>query len=199
MLLSLLLVFLAYLVGAIPTGVVFCKLLFNKIITEHGSGNIGASNVGRVLGKRYFFPVFIIDALKAYLVLFFALWIYPEQPIFLTYLLAATVLLGNGFSLFIKFKGGKGVATTFGIIGFLCPWYILICFATSWVLIALLIKKPFIASLATCSATILLLCALGQYDHVLFLSGVLAWLTYRHLPNFGGWCKKCCPCPWRKI
>ena len=60
---------IAYLVGAVPTGYWLCKALFGADITQQGSGNIGASNVGRTYGKRYFVLIFLLDAFKAYVVL----------------------------------------------------------------------------------------------------------------------------------
>src|SRR5690348_15473304 len=102
----------AYLVGAIPTGYLIAKLKGITDIRQHGSGNIGATNVSRILGKHYFFLIFFLDAGKAYL------FIHALKAHFsFNYLciFASIVLVGNGYSIFLRGSGGKGVATLFGL------------------------------------------------------------------------------------
>jgi glycerol-3-phosphate acyltransferase PlsY len=86
-----------------------------------GSGNIGATNVTRAFGWYAGVLVFVIDFMKGFLPLFILEKYFPEQPWLLT-LTAATLVLGHCFSLFLKFRGGKGVATSFGCIALVAPW-----------------------------------------------------------------------------
>ncbi len=187
----------SYLVGAIPTGYWFAKYFFNIDITEHGSGNIGASNIGRVLGKKYFVLVFLIDFLKAfislYIVALFILVMVPfscgfccVQKIFVLNFLA--LLIGNAYSIFINFKGGKGVATTAGILAWIFPFKFFIIFCCLWLLVLGFLRKPFLASLlaAYLSCFIFYFFFLDNKNIHLFyfLIFLSIWLTFRHRLNF---------------
>lgn len=112
----------AYLIGAIPTGYLIARLRGISDIREHGSGNIGATNVARTLGMHYFFLVFFLDFAKAYGLLMLLAQHEMEQENLLY--AAIALLLGNAFPIFLKFKGGKGVATSLGIMAALNPWII---------------------------------------------------------------------------
>ncbi|MGB4181073.1 MAG: glycerol-3-phosphate 1-O-acyltransferase PlsY [Bacilli bacterium] len=118
---------IAYLLGSIPWGVVFGKIK-GIDIREHGSKNIGATNTGRVLGQRYAIYTYILDMVKGALIVFlFRFGIIPmkycllEEP--LIYGVAA--VLGHTFSIYLKFRGGKAVATGGGVIFGYCPWLLL--------------------------------------------------------------------------
>ena len=117
----------AYVLGSVPFGLIVGK---SKGVDPRtaGSGNIGATNVGRLLGKRFFLLVFLLDLLKGMLPMLAATWILraaPEEPNkFLLWLLVGfTAILGHMFSLFLGFKGGKGVATSSGVVLGLFPYY----------------------------------------------------------------------------
>ena len=122
-----LLVPLAYVLGSIPFGLIVGK---SKGIDPRtaGSGNIGATNVGRLLGKRFFFVVFLLDLLKGMVPMVAAKWVLrdaPQEP--RTYglwlLVGFAAIVGHMFSLFLGFKGGKGVATSSGVVLGLFPYY----------------------------------------------------------------------------
>ena len=107
----------AYIVGSIPTGFLVARAQGIADIRAHGSGNIGATNVARVLGLPYFFIIFFLDAFKAACSILFLKWYGIDQKLILV---AATVLLlGNGCSIFLQFRGGKGMATLCGIFAVL--------------------------------------------------------------------------------
>ena len=108
-----------YVVGGIPTGYLLAKYIRGVDIRTFGSGNIGATNVKRVLGTKLGALTLILDILKSYAILWAAkaLQVEPHG----LYLMAYAILLGNCFSLFLKGKGGKGVATSFGIYLALAP------------------------------------------------------------------------------
>lgn len=120
------LLFGCYLLGSVPFG--YFAGRFNGIdIRKHGSGNIGATNVFRVLGKKWGTTVFAFDFLKAVLPLVWiqhaALW--QEGPLsndLLAVLAALAVLVGHTYTIFLGFKGGKGVASSAGVLLALMPW-----------------------------------------------------------------------------
>lgn len=112
-----LLVIFSYLMGSIPTGYIIVKKKFNKDIREFGSGNIGATNVGRIAGKKLSKVTAICDMLKAiipvlvtYLFLYLGL-LNCDQSLALS-LVAIAAILGHNYTIFLNFKGGKGVATS---------------------------------------------------------------------------------------
>ncbi|MBM3158861.1 MAG: glycerol-3-phosphate 1-O-acyltransferase PlsY [Bacteroidetes bacterium] len=118
---ELLLILLAYLIGSVPTSVWVSKRFFNIDIRDYGSGNAGATNVYRVLGSRWGTFVMLIDMLKGVLAVQLA-WLLPEyldieiQFQNLQTGLGMAAVLGHIFPLWAEFKGGKGVATVFGMV-----------------------------------------------------------------------------------
>ena len=109
---------LGYLCGSIPFGVLLAKTQ-NMDIREHGSGNIGATNVARTLGKKAGLVTLTGDLLKGFLVVFAANQWFENTMI--TALAGLSVFLGHLYSIFLKFKGGKGVATGLGVLSFTMP------------------------------------------------------------------------------
>lgn len=110
----------SYLLGAIPTSYLVSRTVAGIDLREHGSKNLGATNLYRVLGWRYAVPVGLFDALKGVVpVLAFAPRIAPSQLVALACGIAAVI--GHVFSVFVRFKGGKGVATAAGAIAALHP------------------------------------------------------------------------------
>ena len=109
---------LAYLCGSIPFGVLLAKTQ-NMDIREHGSGNIGATNVARTMGKKAGLITLAGDLLKGLLVIFIASQWFESTMIIA--LAGLAVFLGHLYSIFLKFKGGKGVATGLGLLSFAMP------------------------------------------------------------------------------
>ena len=116
---TILLILLCYFIGSIPFGYVIVKLFSHIDIRTVGSGNIGATNAGRVLGKWGFITVFILDFLKGFIPIFLIKNYYEEGYVLL--LSALFIILGHVFTIFLKFKGGKGVATGLGIFTAIDP------------------------------------------------------------------------------
>lgn len=110
-----LLVILAYLLGSAPMGYLVVKIVRGEDIRNYGSGNIGATNVGRVMGKRWAIVVGIFDIVKGGLALLIAKMLGVTSPQVLS-IMGVVAVLGHNFPVWLKFKGGKGVATTFGVI-----------------------------------------------------------------------------------
>jgi glycerol-3-phosphate acyltransferase PlsY len=112
---------IAYLIGSIPFGFIIAKVVKGIDIRNYGSKNIGATNVGRILGTHYFFVVSLLDFLKGFIPVYhFASQIghagCKEIIIILTVLTGMCTLLGHIFPIYLGFKGGKGVATGVGVI-----------------------------------------------------------------------------------
>ena len=116
----LLLILLSYLMGSIPFSLVIGKIFFKKDIRNYGSGNLGGTNTGRVLGKKAGFAVMVLDQLKAVIARLIAtLFMKNIDANFVNltvYLCSICVILGHCYPIFAKFKGGKAVACTFGIL-----------------------------------------------------------------------------------
>jgi acyl phosphate:glycerol-3-phosphate acyltransferase len=133
----------AYLIGSIPTGFLVAKLAGIADIRKHGSGNIGATNVARILGLHGFFIVLCIDALKAYGYVSLMQHLGAQEQCLAA--IALLLLCGNIYSVFLEFRGGKGVATSVGIVAVLMPGVFLYILAI-WFLILALTKTVGIAS-----------------------------------------------------
>lgn len=103
---------LAYLVGAIPTGYLLFKLSEKKDIREFGSRNTGATNVMRLKGWKYAVPVAMFDVLKGFLPAFLAVKLFRDPQLAL--IASFLAVLGHCFPVYIRFRGGKGVAVTIG-------------------------------------------------------------------------------------
>ena len=150
---NLLVVFVAYLTGSIPSGYWIAKYFYKVDVTATGSGNIGATNVARVLSsKSLFFLIFSLDASKAFLCLKFfeTIWGTLGQPQIL--LAASMLLLGNMFSCFMNFKGGKGVSTFVGFLAFF-SFPLAILFVGVWILSLATFKQSDCSSLTATALT----------------------------------------------
>ena len=178
----------SYIVGAIPASFIMGKAVRGIDLREHGSGNLGAANTFRVLGRRAAIPVLLFDIGKG----FFAVWYFPgllDGAIWLSLLAAVSVVIGHNYSVFVRFSGGKGVGTTAGAFLALAPYAVIFC-VVIWIATLLLTR---IVSLASMVAAVLLPVSvymanmlLGAETHgsVLILSIVVAVLViYKHRPN----------------
>ena len=142
---QILLLICSYLLGSIPFGLIIAKA-HGKDLRAIGSGNIGATNVSRALGKKWAYICFVLDVLKGavpMLVAMKVLAVTPHSPwsvMLIWILIGCAAVLGHIFSLYLKFKGGKGVATSFGISLGLWP-YFTICAAIAlavWIIVLLI-------------------------------------------------------------
>jgi acyl phosphate:glycerol-3-phosphate acyltransferase len=115
---AFLLVVIAYLFGSVPFGYLIVKLKEGRDVRSSGSGNIGATNVLRTAGRGSAFLTLLFDAAKGYLAVWLAGLISQHSPQTVA-LAAVAVVLGHLFPIFLKFKGGKGVATTLGVFLYL--------------------------------------------------------------------------------
>jgi glycerol-3-phosphate acyltransferase PlsY len=161
--------FASYLIGSIPAGYIASHIAGIDIRTV-GSGNIGATNVTRVLGKRYGYPVFIVDFLKGFAAVGMSIMIAKRaQPVLIPGELfgvvgAVACVLGHSFPVWLGFKGGKGVASSAGALFGLMPFVALIAVAV-WLIIFYLTRYVSVASMTAALAvpiTIVSMMFLGQ-------------------------------------
>ncbi len=144
----------SYLIGSIPFGVILGKLIYKKDIREYGSKNIGTTNAIRVLGKKVGYLVFFCDVLKGMIVMIVVriltatnIWINPNE--FDIFFYGAAAILGHCCSIFLKFKGGKAVATSLGVVLFLTPIPAIVCL----IIFAIIFYATKYVSLASTGAT----------------------------------------------
>jgi glycerol-3-phosphate acyltransferase PlsY len=169
---------LAYLMGSIPFGVVVGKLFYGVDVREHGSGNVGTTNVFRVLGKKAGAVVMVCDILKGYLPAATAAALFtPWAAIFI----AAAPVLGHMYSIFLKGKGGKGIATGAGVVLALVPLAFAIIF-TTWLVLIVVTRYVSVASL---TAAVLVPVLTFLFDEPLpykiagVLVAILVWWAHR--------------------
>ena len=124
-----------YLLGSISTGVVLSKLFANTDIRSQGSGNAGTTNMLRVLGRKMALFTFIGDMLKGIIAVFIGKWLVGGELGGLLGVVGA--VLGHYYPLYFGFKGGKGIATSFGSLLFVFPIQALLAFAVFLILVAL--------------------------------------------------------------
>jgi len=186
-------VLVSYLLGSIPAGYVAGRIA-GIDIRHAGSGNIGATNVTRVLGKRYGYPVFVVDFLKGLMAVSISILVEKRvQPVLVpTELLgivaAISCVIGHSFPVWLSFKGGKGVATSMGALFGLVPFVALIGVAV-WVITFEMTRYVSVASMTAALAvpiSILILMPLKQTGGavLLYFSICLAALViFRHRSN----------------
>lgn len=174
---------LAYILGSIPNGLFFGKLIWHVDLREHGSHNIGATNAWRTLGKGAGFLIFLLDFLKgSFSVGIGSLMVGTPLALVLGGVFA---IVGHSCSLFLKFKGGKGVATGLGVIVMLMPVPALIVFLV-WLGIVKLSGYVSLGSII--AAALVPLLAWGMnYPSEYIGFGVLAaaFIIIRHQTNIG--------------
>jgi glycerol-3-phosphate acyltransferase PlsY len=180
------LVGLAYLLGSIPTGLVVARLMGGPDPRAAGSGNLGAANLFRLLGRNAGVFTFLGDTLKGAVPVFLALyWLVPlgawHDAAVAAVGLAA--VLGHVFPIYLKFRGGKAVATTFGVIAVLCP----LAAINLVIVYCLTLYQVRIFSIGAVVCAWLLPLAVGLFcdsKAYLFLAGVLSGLVLvRHRDN----------------
>ena len=146
-------ILLSYLIGSIPFGV-FAGQIAGTDIRQHGSRNIGATNVLRTLGKKYGIAVFLADTLKGLIAVRLALWFAGTDPFYkstLGVLAAIFVVIGHSFPVWLRFRGGKGVATSGGACLGLFPAPTLIG-GIVWVMVFFASRYVSLASIAAIAA-----------------------------------------------
>ena len=175
---------LSYLVGAIPFGLLFSRMV-GKDVRQEGSGNIGATNVNRVLGKKLGILTLLCDLLKGFFPVFVtAFFLMPSaDSAWIVALCGLAAVVGHMFSVYLGFTGGKGVATALGVFLFFSPQAILLALL---LFIAVVYFSGFVSagSLAAAAVIPLLLFMLGSGFEIVLVALVIAILIWiKHSAN----------------
>lgn len=188
MMMIIIMLILSYLIGAFPSGYVIGKLFYKKDIREFGSGNTGATNSFRVLGKPAGFLVTFLDIFKGFIVVFFPLWlpVSAEGPIssFFTngLIVGAFAILGHVYPVYLGFKGGKAVATSAGVILGMNP-VLLIILAAIFFIILKLTKYVSLSSIIASICCLIGAVLIRDVILVIVSIGVVVLLIIRHRSN----------------
>jgi glycerol-3-phosphate acyltransferase PlsY len=172
----------AYLTGAFPTSFVVGRIR-GIDLRQHGSGNLGATNTYRVLGWRAATPVFLVDIFKGFFpTFFFPLWDKADNPnLALAY--GAAAIVGHVFSIYVRFKGGKGVATSAGVLLALAPIAVLAALVI-WGALVFTTGYVSLASIAAAAILPFVILAVQGTTPVFYLSLALAaFVIFAHRAN----------------
>ena len=169
---------ISYLMGSIPFGLILTKLFLKKDIREIGSGNIGATNVLRSGNKIIGYITLIFDILKAVIPVIFVKNYYTD----FLYLASLCAFLGHVFPVWLKFKGGKGVATYVGIL-FVINIYFGIIFALCWFIIFGITKFSSLSSLIASISIPIYLIITSNFDEIFFFIIMFVLIFFTHREN----------------
>ncbi|MEB6200670.1 glycerol-3-phosphate 1-O-acyltransferase PlsY [Mammaliicoccus fleurettii] len=172
-------IILSYLVGCFPSGLVLGKLFFKKDIRQFGSGNLGATNTFRVLGKKAGFLVMFLDIFKGFIVVFFPLWFNVDIP---SIFIGICAVIGHVFPIFLKFKGGKAVATSAGVILAVHP-LLLITLAFIFFIILYLTKYVSLSSILASVCCVIGAIFIGDLTFFIVSVVIMIILLVRHQSN----------------
>ena len=168
---------ISYLFGSIPFGYLFTKILLKKDIRNIGSGNIGATNVLRAGNKSLGYLTLILDIAKAVVPVIYIKFNYPD----LVYVSALCAFLGHLFPIWLKFKGGKGVATFVGILISINIYYALV-FGIVWTLTFLISRYSSLSSLFASISIPIYLLIINQ-SNIIFFIIMFVLIFYTHREN----------------
>ena len=178
----------AYVIGSIPTAYIFGRVIKGIDIREHGSGNIGATNVFRVIGKAPGIIVLIIDALKGLICVTYLasgfLYLAPvTRPELYRILVGLSAIAGHNWMLFLKFKGGKGVAASAGVAIGLIPKIFWLGFLV-WLITFFITGFVSLASIIAIISVPIFTLAFGEpAEIVIFMCLLCLIIIYKHKPN----------------
>ena len=169
-------IIVSYLFGSIPFGLILTKIFIGKDIRKIGSGNIGATNVLRSGNKFIGYLTLVLDILKAVVPILFINFYYNDQ----LYLASLSVFIGHVFPVWLKFKGGKGVATYVGIL--FCLNYLSgIIFCVTWLLIFFIFKYSSLSSIISsfCIPIFLYFFISDPLFYLYFIMFIIIFYTHR--------------------
>ena len=168
----------SYLMGSIPFGLILTKIFLKKDIRDVGSGNIGATNVLRTGNKLIGYLTLVLDITKAIIPVIYVKINFPE----LIYIASLCAFLGHVFPIWLKFKGGKGVATYIGIL-FSINILLGIVFISCWMIIFLLSRYSSLSSIIASSSVPIYLLINGNIDIVIFFIIMFVLIFFTHREN----------------
>lgn len=179
----------SYLLGAIPTAYLFGKILKGLDIRQHGSGNVGATNAIRVLGKGPGIMVLLFDILKGTVAVVGIGSFFDVRGATGTALLGVAAVVGHNWTIFLEFKGGKGIATSLGVlIGLALTFHelgiVLLLCVLSWLAVFLISRFVSLASIVAAVLLPVIMAVSGQTLEMIILGGVFCvFVVVRHRPN----------------
>ena len=168
----------SYLMGSIPFGFILTKIFLKKDIREIGSGNIGATNALRTGNKLVGYSTLILDILKAIIPVIYVKMNYPE----LIYIASLCAFLGHVFPIWLKFKGGKGVATYVGILFSINILFGLI-FVVSWAFVFLIFRYSSLSSIVGSLSIPIYLFVTDEKSSVIFFITMFVLIFFTHREN----------------
>ena len=168
----------SYLMGSIPFGFILTKIFLKKDIREIGSGNIGATNALRTGNKVIGYTTLFFDIVKAVIPILYVKFFFSE----FIYITSLCAFLGHVFPIWLKFKGGKGVATYIGIL-FAIDIYLGILFISVWLITFTISKFSSLSSLIASSAIPINLLFLTQFNQVIFFTIMFVLIFFTHRAN----------------
>ena len=169
---------ISYLMGSIPFGFILTKIFLKKDIREIGSGNIGATNALRTGNKTIGYSTLALDILKAITPVVYVKIFYQD----FLYIASLCAFLGHVFPIWLKFKGGKGVATYVGIL-FAINIYFGIIFTISWFVTFFISKYSSLSSLVGAASIPIYLLILTQFDQGIFFTIMFVLIFFTHREN----------------
>ena len=169
---------ISYLMGSIPFGFILTKIFLKKDIREIGSGNIGATNALRTGNKTIGYSTLVLDILKAVIPVVYVKIFYED----FLYIASLCAFLGHVFPIWLKFKGGKGVATYLGIL-FAINLYFGIVFIISWFVTFIISKFSSLSSLVGAASIPIYLLILTKIDQVIFFTIMFVLIFFTHREN----------------
>ncbi len=173
---------LSYFLGAIPSGYLITKKIKGFDIRNYGSGNPGAANVYRIVGKKAGWATFTCDALKGAVAVILAKFLAPEVA-WLPIACGFMAICAHMWTVFLKFRGGKGVATSAGVFGALLPIPTLIAFL-SFIVVVWRTGRISPGSILACIVLPLAAWLTGaSLPYIIFCVIVAAIVIYKHIPN----------------
>ena len=168
----------SYLMGSIPFGLILTKIFLNKDIREIGSGNIGATNALRTGNKLIGYSTLIFDIAKAIVPVIYVKINYPD----LIYITSLCVFLGHVFPIWLKFKGGKGVATYVGIL-FSIDLMLGVILAASWGIVFLIFRYSSLSSIISSISIPIYILITEQITNTIFFSIMFILIFFTHREN----------------
>lgn len=176
-------IIISYLIGSIPSGFLLTKYVMRKDVRQYGSGNIGATNVARVMGLKSGILVAVFDILKGYLGVLVGQAILGSDLSIAILFVAVAAIAGHDWSIFLGFSGGKGVATTFGVILRLYPLAFLI-YALIWILLVFTTRYVSLGSIIG-SMSLPLVLYFSSFDskNIIFAGLLSLFVMYTHREN----------------
>ena len=175
----------AYLIGSIPTGYIIVKLFTGQDIRTIGSGSTGATNVKRVMGKKWFFTVMILDAIKGALPVVLASTYLPDAFGITAVVASVAVLIGHSKSIFLGFTGGKSVASGVGTILAL-NWAVGLMIAVIWGVVTYCSKYVSLGSIIALAVSPVLMWTMGApIAYIIYCAVGAVYIIYLHRENIG--------------